>query len=140
MYVVDASVMVSEFLSTDSYHESSRLWFRRLVDDGEDIIAPSILLAELAGAVARRSGLSEMGIQSVFLLRSLPNFQAVDVDSTLADLGANVAAQMHIRGADALYVALALQQGTALVTWDRQQRERASNSVPTLTPLEAMTI
>ena len=33
MYVVDASVWVSRFVSGDVHHEPSRLWFARLVEE-----------------------------------------------------------------------------------------------------------
>jgi predicted nucleic acid-binding protein len=41
---------------------------------------------------------------------------------------------MGIRGCDAIYVALAEDLGTELVTLDRQQRERGSAIVPTREP------
>lgn len=43
-----------------------------------------------------------------------------------------------LRGADAVYVAVARRAGCTLVTLDREQRERAAPVVRTLTPAEAL--
>jgi predicted nucleic acid-binding protein len=46
---------------------------------------------------------------------------------------------MHrLRGADAVYAAIARRYATTLVTRDEQQRQRASDVVPCLTPQEAL--
>jgi predicted nucleic acid-binding protein len=49
---------------------------------------------------------------------------------------AALAAQQFLRGAHAVYVALAKQLGAPLVTWDKELLERAAAVVPTLTPSE----
>jgi len=45
-----------------------------------------------------------------------------------------LAADLSLRGADALYVALSYHLKVPLVTWDRQQRERAGERVAVHTP------
>jgi predicted nucleic acid-binding protein len=49
-----------------------------------------------------------------------------------------VAANVALRGSDALYVALATKLDLPLVTWDKQQRERGAVFCRTMTPVEAM--
>ena len=99
-----------------------------------------LVLAEVAGAVARRTGLSELGTRAVTLVRHLPDARLVPVDAELAQLGARVAAQLRLRGADALYVALARRLGAPLVTWDQEQLERGRQLVTVLNPQEALTL
>src|SRR5205823_9952586 len=55
LMVVDASVVVSRLLPHDVHHEVSRRWLAQHVGDGGVVLAPTLLLAELAGAVARRT-------------------------------------------------------------------------------------
>ena len=137
MYVVDASVWVSRFVPPDAQHEVSRLWLEALVERGGLVLGPSLAPVEVAGAVARRTGLFEMGARVASLIQRLPNVRLVPVDAELAQLGVEVAAGLRLRGVDALYVALARRLGVPLVTWDQEQRERGSSAVTTVTPQEA---
>lgn len=43
-----------------------------------------------------------------------------------------------MRAPDVLYVALAVELGVPLISWDRQQRERAATLVDVMTPVEAL--
>jgi predicted nucleic acid-binding protein len=140
LYVVDASVWVSRFLPADVHHGPSYRWLGEQVAQGEPVAAPLLVLAEVAGAVARRTGLSELGAHAVSLMQHLPNARLVTVDAELAQLGAQVAAALRLRGADALYVALARRLGIPLVTWDQEQRERGKYVATALTPQEALVL
>lgn len=51
---------------------------------------------------------------------------------------AEIAGDYALRGADAIYVAVAQRHGTTLVSLDREQRERAAPVVATATPAEAL--
>ena len=44
---------------------------------------------------------------------------------------------MRLRGADAVYVALALLMNSPLVTWDKEQLTRAAPIIETLAPAPA---
>ena len=140
MYVVDASVWVSRFVPADVHHQPSYRWLEGVVTQGEVIVGPALLLAEVAGAVSRRTGRSQLAAQVLSLLQRLPNSRLVPVDAELAQLGARLAAVLHLRGVDAIYVALAQRLGLTLITWDREQRERGSGPVAALTPQEALTL
>ena len=85
------------------------------------IVAPALALAEVAGAISRRTGHSSLGTGATASLQRLPSMRLIPVDVELAQLGAELAAGLHLRGADALYVALAHRLGVPLVTWDREQ-------------------
>lgn len=56
MIVVDANVWVSVALTADRFHAPSRTWLDAQVVGGERLVAPSIVLVEVSGAIARRSG------------------------------------------------------------------------------------
>lgn len=70
------------------------------------------------------------------LLSALGLFDAYHAPWFLALL----AAECRLRGCDAIYAALARQEGMPLITWDEQQRERAAPVVETLTPTEALAV
>lgn len=138
--MVDASVWVSRFLPADVHHDPSYRWLGQQVVLGEPVAAPLLVLAEVAGAVARRTGLSELGARAVSQMERLPNARLVAVDTELAQLGAQLAAELRLRGADALYVALARRLNIPLVTWDQEQRERGRPLAAVLNPQDILTL
>jgi predicted nucleic acid-binding protein len=135
VYVVDASVWVSRLVLNDVHHEPSYSWLEGTVNRGELIVAPALLLAEVAGAISQRTGRPELAAQAVDLLEQLPNSRLVAIDPQLAHQAAHLAGEHRLRGSDAFYVALAQQLGFSLVTWDREQAERGSAATPVITPV-----
>ena len=105
---------------------------------GEMIAVPTIVLAEISGALARSSGDVEKGLAANRMVQRLYFVRFVSVDARLGHLGAVTASTYRLRGCDALYVALALRLGVPLITWDREQRERGSGIIQAMTPEEAL--
>jgi predicted nucleic acid-binding protein len=136
MKVPDASVWVSHLVPQEANHAASRRWFREVVSSGTAIAAPAILLAEVAGAMVRRTGDAELGHKAARHILSTPNLRLVSIDEELAMLTAHLAAAQRLRGADATYVAVAQRLNIPLVTWDQEQRDRASAVVSARTPAE----
>ena len=102
----------------DSHYFSSRRWVQVQLDRDEPIVAPSFALADVAGAIARRTGDADEGRQAASLMQRLPNIGLVPIDRTLAEFGAGLAADRGLRGAEAMYVAVASRLDIPLVTWD----------------------
>ena len=138
MYVVDASVWVSYFVPNDTFHLVSEEWVDQQVEQLEVIMSPTILLGEVSGAVSRRTGSSQRGNQALALMLRLPNLQVVEIDADFARSSARLAADLRLRGADALYVALAQRLGVPLITWDQEQLQRGVAAVTALTPEAAL--
>ncbi len=132
--VVDASVVVSRLVPHDVHHDASRRWLRRYIDGGGVVIAPALLLPEVAGAVARRTGVPRLARRAVDAVLRLPGLRLISVDDALARAGARIAARLRVRGGDALYVAAAAELRLPLVTWDMEQRERAAGLVDVRVP------
>ena len=137
MYVVDASVWVSRFLPKDAFHAESLHWVKERVRQGEVVIMPTIALAEIAGAVARSTGLPSDGRRAVQYVEDLSISHSVVLDESLAQFSALVAATFSLRGADAVYVAVASRLNLPLVTWDKEQLTRGAPIIETLSPAPA---
>jgi predicted nucleic acid-binding protein len=135
--VVDASVWVSRLLAQDVHYAESRQWLERQVSDREIIIGPMSMLAEIAGAVARRAGNPQLGRRAIDTVLAVPAVRLVDIDRDLGTLAYRLAADGRLRGADALYVAVASRLSIALVSWDQEQIQRASRFIATATPATA---
>jgi predicted nucleic acid-binding protein len=63
-------------------------------------------------------------------IRQLNFLTFVPLDDDLARESAKVAASQHLRGSDAVYVAVARRFGAALVTLDSEQARRAAPLIP----------
>ena len=100
----------------------------------DTLVTPALGLLETAGAVARRTGSSALAREIVTAIERLPNVVVVIPDAELWTLAVHAASGRALRGADALYVALAEALGMPLATWDDEQRTRAGRRIKTLTP------
>ena len=134
MTVTDASVWVSRFLVGDAFHEASRVWIENTVSEGSALICPTSMLAEVAGAVARRTGSTQLGYHVARQIRQVPALQLVSITPEVGDLAAGIASTYRLRGGDALYVAVAYQFQMPLVSWDDEQLLRVAGYIETVRP------
>jgi predicted nucleic acid-binding protein len=132
--VADASVWISYFHAPDALHAPTRAWFGAWLVQRNRVIAPALLLPEVGGGIARRSGQAVLGHRAVTMLRTRARIDIVDLDRALAEDAARLAVALGIRGADAVYVALAQRLSLPLVTWDQEQLTRGAAVVQTRTP------
>ena len=137
MIVVDASVWVSHLLAQDVNHAPSRRWLAGVVNEGEAIAVPGLLLAEVAGAVARRTADPQLGHRAAEHVSATPGLRLVPGEPQLALAAAELAADLQLRGPDAVYVAVAQRLNIPLVTWDREQLARTAGVIAAYTPAQA---
>ena len=138
MYTIDASVFVRDLDPTEPEHAVCHTLLERLDVAGLPIIVPVLLLVELAGTVSRTRRDPLRARVVVLGLRGLPHLTLIDLDDALAQEAADMAADYRLRGADAVYVAVARRFGTTLVTLDVEQRSRSGGLLTSLTPAEAL--
>jgi predicted nucleic acid-binding protein len=134
MSVVDASVWVSRLVPQDEHHAQSRDWLEQQTTNGQLLVAPVLLLAEVAGAVTRRTGRMELGRRTIETILRVPGLRLVTLDGRLGLEAARLAAELRLRGADAVYVAVAHRLNLSLVTWDEEQRLRGAAKIVVRTP------
>jgi predicted nucleic acid-binding protein len=138
MYTIDASVHVSAVNPTEADSADSQAFLAWIRQHRRPMFCPTLLLIEVAAAVARAIDDSERAIALATTLRGWSGQTLVALDEALSDRAVQLAATVRLRGADAVYAAVAQQYGTILVTLDRQQLERLSPIVRTLRPAEAL--
>lgn len=138
MYTLDASIFVRDLNPGDPEHAVCRALIERLAAQHIPIVAPTLLLAEVAGVLSRELRDPMRGRVSLTLLQALPNLMLVPLDVVMAQTAAELAADRGLRGADATYVAIAQHHACRLITLDREQRERAAPIIPTQTPAAAL--
>jgi predicted nucleic acid-binding protein len=117
MVVVDANVFVSLLVPADVHHERCVVWLRARLSAGETLVAPAILLPEVGGSVSRRAS-ETSGRNAIADLRRIRTLRLVPIDGKLAALAADLAVAHGLRGADAVYAAVADALHVSLVTLD----------------------
>ena len=128
LIVVDASVWVSRLVPKDDGHDKVKRWMDEQREIGNELVSPSLLLPEAAGAIARRTS-SELGAEALLILEDLPGLRLVEMDAALISTAGKLAAELGLRGADATYVAVAAILGLPIATLDLDQRDRAARLV-----------
>jgi predicted nucleic acid-binding protein len=137
-FTVDASVFVNAFNPHESGHAASLAFLSAIHRQSDPVIVPALLLVEVAFAVARASDDTEGALAYAESIAALPHVSLITLTSPLARQGASLAATHRLRGADAVYVAVARRYGTVLVSRDREQRTRGASAVSCATPQAAL--
>lgn len=141
MYTVDASVWVNAFDQREPGHSTSRQVLQLLRDNLLPVFLPTLLLAEVAGAISRTRNNPAQAQAFAAALRDLPNVAFVPLDDVLVTQALTLAAQHRLRVADAIYAAVAAQSGCtliSLISLDDEHLAQLNDIVPTLTPAAAL--
>jgi predicted nucleic acid-binding protein len=132
--VIDASVWLSRILTRDSNPQPSYLWSETFIGNGGILVAPELLLVEVAAVMTRDTGQPALATYTVRGLYTYASMRVVPFETSLVQQAIDVAANLRLRAGDAFYVALAHQLGIPLVSWDNQQLQRAASVIETYTP------
>jgi predicted nucleic acid-binding protein len=137
-FTIDASVFVNAFNPHEKGHAESLAILAAIQERGDPAIVPTLLLPEIAAAVARASDDSAGALDFANATAGLSHLTLVTLTPTMARQAAELAATHRLRGADSLYVAVARRYGTTLVSRDEEQRSRGSAIVRCQTPEQAL--
>lgn len=137
-FVLDASVFLNACIPTETGHAASRKFLQHLTGEGIPILAPTLLLPEVAATISRGQDNPGLAEQFYTSLTHLTHLTLVPLDDRLALMASSIAAHNRLRGSDAVYVAVAIRFGCPLVTLDREQYQRAAMVISTRYPSEAL--
>ena len=98
------------------------------------VSSPTLALVELAGAVARHTGSQPLAESAIRYLKGLPWLTLFPLSITSSEAAASLAITCSLRGADAVYVALARQESACLITLDDEMLKRSAPAVLAVTP------
>ncbi|MSP13598.1 MAG: PIN domain-containing protein [Chloroflexi bacterium] len=137
-YTVDASVFLNAFNPQQTGYEVSYRLLYLMHQQAIPIIVPTLLLPEIAATIGRGRRDPVLARQFTTTLSHLPHMVLVPLDLSLAQQAVEVAADYHLRGSDAVYVAVALRFSSILVTLDREQQTRAAGAVAARSPADIL--
>jgi predicted nucleic acid-binding protein len=129
MFIIDASIIVSSYFTTEKFHEKAKNFLEILIKRKETILLPEIIFPEIASAIARGTKNPRYALEFCQELRRLPNFIFLPIDESISWISVEIASNYFLKGADAIYVAAAYKYGCELATLDKTQKERASKVV-----------
>jgi predicted nucleic acid-binding protein len=132
--VIDANVWVAAFLPGDVHHAVAASCISRIAATKTGVILPTLALVETCGAIARRTDTPEAAIAIMNFLKAQNWIEFAALDSALMQAATDIAMTCRLRGADAVYVALALIHKKTLLTLDGEMLKRAQDLVKCTTP------
>lgn len=130
--VTDASVWVARLIPQEPKHAACVDWWQNFDASSGRIIVPVLLLAEVGGAISRRTGKPALARQVVQTLLKTPELTFVPMDQELGEHAAQLAASLGLRGADAVYVALAHRLHVPLLSLDDEHTNKAGKTMQVL--------
>ena len=138
MYTIDASVWVNAFDQRESGHLVSRQLLDVLRMQALPVIVPNLVLIEVTGAISRTRRAPAQAQAFAIALSRLPHVTVRILDDVLAVQALTLAAQHGLRGADAVYAAVARAVGSTLVTLDNEHLTRLATLMTVCTPAVAL--
>jgi predicted nucleic acid-binding protein len=136
LITIDASVLVAAGAQDDAAHADSAAFVVAAIGTGLPIHQPSLTLVEVAAAIARRTGDSNLAMEAGAALLAMPGLIVHVLDLDASAEAAALAGRLQLRGADAVYAATAAQLGATLVTLDDELRDRSRRVIDAFTPTE----
>lgn len=137
MFTIDASVWVNAESPGEPSQADSRAFIHIISTRAIPTFVPTLVVPEIAGAIARVRGDAALAGRLALALQGLP-LGWIALDESLARTAADLAAAHRLRGTDSVYAAVALTNNCDLVSLDREHLTRLTGVVRTLTPSAAL--
>jgi predicted nucleic acid-binding protein len=138
MFTIDASVHINALIPVEEGSEISQIFIERIFSQPLSVFSPNLLYVEFAASMARYYNDADRSLSLAEKLLILPGQVWVPLDFLLAEEASRIGAKQRVRGADAVYAAVAQLYKTTLITLDRQQLVRLGNVIPVKTPAQIL--
>lgn len=133
---IDANVFVSAANPTEAAHTDSLRFLQQIRTAAPEIFCPVLLLPEVGASISRPTGNAALAAVLVSQIEQWPGLQLVQLTLARAHRAATLAISERLKGADAIYAAIAEEFAATLVTWDKELLQRGPTIVATLTPTD----
>jgi predicted nucleic acid-binding protein len=131
---IDANVWLAAASDREPHREISARFLAQVLASTEPLESPLLLQVEIVGAIARKTGRVQDAQE---LLREVTSIRAQhwhQLDAGLTSAACALSADLRLRGADAIYVAVAARTGGALITLNREIHSRAGAVISVMGP------
>ncbi len=134
MITIDANVFVSSRVRTEFGYQDSNQFLNQIVQSALAVVCPTLVVPETASAIARPTGDSALAQAAVFQIENFPYLSLIELTPHRARQAADIAVLYRLRGADSIYVAVAQEFGTTLITWDTEVITRGASGATVMSP------
>ena len=136
MITLDASVLVAAASPDDPAGVDAAAVIDAAIQAGLTVHQPSLAFVEVAAAIARRTGDETSAFEAVEALGTMPGIVIHPLDLDAAAEAAFLASRLRLRGADAVYAAVAHRLETILITLDDEMLARSRPLIDAVVPAE----
>lgn len=133
---IDANVWLAAADVDEPAHDACFACLRQALLRKARLEHPWLLLVEVSATVARKTHKPALAEEAVAVVQAVPGHVWHTLDADLARTARRLAAQLTLRGADAIYAAVAKRSGAVLLTCDGEMHARAAGAIVCLTPEE----
>lgn len=138
MLTIDASVWVNADSPTEPESAASRTFLDQVAASGTTVVLPTLLRVEVSAAISRTRKDATLAREYSERLAALPFVRWISLDAALAAQASVLAADHGLRGADAVYAAVALAHGCDLISLDREHLSRLASVLRVRTPSQSL--
>lgn len=138
MLTVDASVWVNADSPAEPESARSRALLDRVAAARVLIVVPTLLRVEVAAAISRTRKDAALAREFSEKLAALPFVRWIALDPPLASRASVLAADHGLRGADAVYAAVAMEHDCDPITFDGEHLTRLPSVLRVRTPPQSL--
>ena len=131
---IDANVWVGALDERDPASKTCRACLLKAAQKSACLYSPLLLPVEVAATIGRKTRDARQGKQAAEWVRRFPGHMWQPLSEALAATAERFAADCFLRGADAIYVAVAHLSDSVLLTYDTEVIERAVRVVSIMNP------
>jgi len=131
---IDASVFIASLRSSEPAYAESWACLQQIQKNTVEVICPTLVLPECAAAIIRPTQDQQLASEVIHKVSNFPLMHLISLTQPLATRAAEIAIECRLRGADAIYVAVAEFYSTQLISLDQEMLERGKQLVTTATP------
>jgi len=126
---LDSSIFVAALRKDEKSHPEALRLFQQIKDGQHIAIEPYSVLVEVVAAIRRRTNSKLLAdrVKNDFL--NIGSLIFIDIDSTVAENAASLAADIGVRGMDAIVIQVAREYNAPLISLDMEMIEKAKQVV-----------
>lgn len=122
-------MIVTALRKQEKNHQAAKNVMRKVKEGRHVAIEPYTVLVEITAAVKRRTASKELSLRVKDDLLAINTIHFVDLDISSATDAAEIAANIGVKGMDAIVIQVAKEYGIPLVTLDKEMLEKAAGVV-----------
>ena len=126
---IDSSILVAALRKDEKQHEKCLALLGKIKNGEYVAIEPYSVLVEVVAAIRRRTGSKDISVKVKNYLLRIESLNFFDIDSVAAERATDIAADIGVRGMDAIVIQVAREQNTSLVSLDEEMIEKAKSVV-----------